>query len=58
VYLELQLQFGTEVGSSKDRSITCLLGASPGASKATHVLLSVLEKAFTELINSENALKL
>ena len=47
------LQFGTEVVSSKDGSITCLLGASPGASTATSVMLQVLEKAFPELLNSK-----
>jgi len=53
-----RLQFGTEVVSSKDGSITCLLGASPGASTATHVMLSVLEKAFPELLNSNNGKQL
>ena len=48
-----KLQFGTEVISSKDGSITCLLGASPGASTATSIMLEVLEKAFPELINSK-----
>ena len=48
-----KLQFGTEVISSKDGSITCLLGASPGASTATAIMLEVLEKAFPELINSK-----
>ncbi len=52
------LQFGTEVVSSKDGSITCLLGASPGASTATHVMLQVLEKAFPEIIHSEKGEKL
>ena len=47
------LQFGTEVVSSKDGSITCLLGASPGASTATSVMLQVLEKAFPEILHSE-----
>ena len=47
-----KLQFGTEVISSKDGSITCLLGASPGASTATSIMLSVLEKAFPEIINT------
>lgn len=46
------LQFGTEVISSKDGSITCLLGASPGASTATSIMLEVIEKAFPELMNS------
>lgn len=47
-----ELQFGTEVISSKDGKITCLLGASPGASTATYIMLEVLEKAFPEITNS------
>ncbi|MCH3885108.1 malate dehydrogenase (quinone) [Tenacibaculum aquimarinum] len=47
-----KLQFGTEVISSKDGSITCLLGASPGASTATSIMLNVIEKAFPELLNT------
>ncbi|TYP99108.1 malate dehydrogenase (quinone) [Tenacibaculum adriaticum] len=47
-----KLQFGTEVISSKDGSITCLLGASPGASTATAIMLKVLEKAFPEFLDS------
>ncbi|WP_407557693.1 malate dehydrogenase (quinone) [Winogradskyella sp. 4-2091] len=53
-----KLQFGTEVVSSKDGSITCLLGASPGASTAVHVMMNVLEKAFPEILNSEKAKQL
>ena len=53
-----KLQFGTEVVSSKDGSITCLLGASPGASTATYVMLSVLEKAFPEIVNTEKGKQL
>ena len=52
-----KLQFGTEVISSKDGSITCLLGASPGASTATSIMLEVIEKAFPELINSSEGKK-
>jgi malate dehydrogenase (quinone) len=52
------LRFGTEVVSSKDGSITCLLGASPGASTATHVMLGVLDKAFPELLHSESGQQL
>lgn len=47
-----KLQFGTEVVHSKDGSITCLLGASPGASTAAHVMLEVLELAFPEIVQS------
>ncbi|CAM3996910.1 malate:quinone oxidoreductase [Mesobacillus zeae] len=42
------LQFGTEVVSSGDGSIAALLGASPGASTAVHVMLEVLEKCFPQ----------
>ncbi|MCY9026182.1 malate dehydrogenase (quinone), partial [Priestia megaterium] len=40
------LQFGTEVVSAADGSVAALLGASPGASTAVHVMLEVLEKCF------------
>lgn len=40
------LQFGTEVVASKDGSIAALLGASPGASTAAPIMLTVLEKCF------------
>jgi malate dehydrogenase (quinone) len=53
-----QLQFGTEVVSSKDGSITCLLGASPGASTSVHIMLEVLKKAFPEVVTSESGKKL
>ena len=42
------LQFGTEVITSHDGSISGLLGASPGASTAVHVMLQVLERSFTK----------
>ncbi|MFC5711706.1 malate:quinone oxidoreductase [Thalassorhabdus alkalitolerans] len=42
------LQFGTEVISSEDGSIAALLGASPGASTAVHVMLEVLKKCFPD----------
>ncbi|TCP52598.1 malate dehydrogenase (quinone) [Tumebacillus sp. BK434] len=42
------LQFGTEVISAADGSIAALLGASPGASTAVHVMLEVLEKCFPQ----------
>lgn len=42
------LQFGTEVVSSEDGSIAALLGASPGASTAVHVMLEVIGKCFPE----------
>ncbi len=42
------LQFGTEVVSSADGSIAGLLGASPRASTAVHVMLEVIEKCFSQ----------
>jgi malate dehydrogenase (quinone) len=45
------LQFGTEVVSAADGSIAALLGASPGASTAVHVMLEVLEKCFPQHLN-------
>lgn len=42
------LQFGTEVVTSADGTIAALLGASPGASTAVHVMLEVLQKCFPE----------
>jgi malate dehydrogenase (quinone) len=44
------LQFGTEVVSAADGSIAALLGASPGASTAVHVMLEVLNKCFPQQI--------
>ncbi|WP_297988639.1 malate:quinone oxidoreductase [Anoxybacillus sp.] len=42
------LQFGTEVVAAHDGSVAALLGASPGASTAVHVMLEVIEKCFPE----------
>lgn len=50
-----ELQFGTEIVSSKNGRITCLLGASPGASTAVHIMLEVLKKAFPEMLETENS---
>jgi malate dehydrogenase (quinone) len=45
------LHFGTEVISSADGSIAGLLGASPGASVATRVMLDVATRMFPESQN-------
>ncbi|KRG16345.1 malate:quinone oxidoreductase [Virgibacillus soli] len=42
------LQFGTEVVSAEDGSIAALLGASPGASTAVHVMLDVINRCFPQ----------
>ncbi|SIR38292.1 malate:quinone oxidoreductase [Priestia flexa] len=46
------LQFGTEVVSSSDGTVAALLGASPGASTAVHVMLEVLEKCFPDQMHA------
>ncbi|MEV4668195.1 malate:quinone oxidoreductase [Microbacterium sp. LWO12-1.2] len=42
------LQFGTEVVAASDGSIAGLLGASPGASTAVPIMLSLLKSCFPE----------
>ncbi|MDR7237537.1 malate:quinone oxidoreductase [Neobacillus drentensis] len=42
------LQFGTEVITAADGSIAALLGASPGASTAVHVMLEVIKRSFPQ----------
>ncbi len=45
-----RLEFGTELVAAQDRSLVALLGASPGASTAAYIAISVLQKCFaTEL---------
>jgi malate dehydrogenase (quinone) len=52
------LQFGTEVITARDGSISGLLGASPGASTAVHVMLEVLERCFqSDFANWQKKLK-
>jgi len=47
------LRFGTEIVSSEDGKITCLLGASPGASTSVSIMMDVIEKAFPEILASD-----
>jgi malate dehydrogenase (quinone) len=44
------LKLGTEIVSSQDGSIAGLLGASPGASTAAPIMLSLLEKVFRDKV--------
>jgi malate dehydrogenase (quinone) len=46
------LKLGTEVVVSADRSLSALLGASPGGSTSPAIMLSLLEKVFPEQIKS------
>src|SRR4029079_16047128 len=47
------LEFGTEVVVSEDGTVAALLGASPGASTAAAVMLSLLAKCFKKESQSE-----
>ena len=42
------LEFGTELVAAEDKSLIALLGASPGASTAAFIAISVLEKCFSQ----------
>jgi len=46
------LEFGTELVYSANGTIAGLLGASPGASTATSIMLDVLQKCFSEKMRS------
>ncbi|RDV10399.1 malate:quinone oxidoreductase [Pontibacter diazotrophicus] len=47
------LEFGTEVVSAADGSIAALLGASPGASTAVSIMLTLLGRCFKDEVNSK-----
>lgn len=47
------VHYGTEVLTSEDRSMSALLGASPGASVSVKVMLECVEACFPELLESE-----
>ena len=51
------VHFGTEVVTSEDRSISALLGASPGASVCVDIVLEVARKCFGELFAREEVQK-
>lgn len=42
------LQFGTEIVTSQDGSLSVLLGASPGASTAVAIMLKIIKQCFNE----------
>ncbi|MGK9045417.1 malate dehydrogenase (quinone) [Mammaliicoccus vitulinus] len=46
------IQFGTEVVNSEDHTVIALLGESPGASTSVSVALEVIEKNFSQYIES------
>ncbi|AIN46887.1 malate dehydrogenase (quinone) [Candidatus Palibaumannia cicadellinicola] len=48
------LQFGTKVISTQDRTLSALLGASPGASTAAYIMLDLLSLMFKKQANSQD----
>lgn len=48
------LEFGTEIISSEDDTLACLLGASPGSSTAVSIMLDVLKNCFPKEMESSN----
>ena len=52
-----KLEFGTELVSSNCGKITCLLGASPGASVSVMTMMEVVEHAFPEILKSERGIE-
>lgn len=48
-----KLEFGTEVITSADGTLSVLLGASPGASTAVSVMLDVVQRCFKEQMKSK-----
>ena len=49
-----RLQFGTEIVTGKGGSIAALLGASPGASTAVAIMLSLIERCFPDKVASSD----
>lgn len=46
------LEFGTEVVSAADGSLAALLGASPGASTAVSIMITLMKRCFKDKINT------
>jgi len=47
------LEFGTDVVHNQEGSITALLGASPGASTAVHIMIEIIQLAFPEILQQK-----
>ncbi|MBS0630686.1 MAG: malate dehydrogenase (quinone) [Verrucomicrobia bacterium] len=46
------VHYGTEVITNDERTISALLGASPGASVSVHIVLEVIQKCFPQLLST------
>ena len=49
------VHYGTEVITNRERTISALLGASPGASVSVSIVLDVVKKCFPSLLQNEDA---
>ena len=49
------VHYGTEVLTSKDKPISALLGASPGASVSTQVMLECIQRCLPDVLESDEA---
>ncbi|MBW8781307.1 MAG: malate dehydrogenase (quinone) [Verrucomicrobia bacterium] len=47
------VHYGTEVVTNRERTLSALLGASPGASVSVHIVLEVIQKCFPQLLASD-----
>lgn len=47
------VHFGTEVVTDDDGSISALLGASPGASVSTHIILQIIKRCFADVLATD-----
>ena len=47
------VHFGTEVLSDKDKTLAALLGASPGASVSTNIILEIVQDCFGDLLKTD-----
>jgi malate dehydrogenase (quinone) len=48
------VHFGTEVVTDASRSLSALLGASPGASVSTHIIVEIVRKCFADKLKDES----
>ena len=47
------VHFGTEVVTDDEGSISALLGASPGASVSTHIILQIVKRCFADVLGTD-----
>ena len=47
------MHFGTEVLSDQDKTLAALLGASPGASVSTNIILEIVQDCFSDLLKTD-----